>query len=82
MGFFADTAIQDEEPRDVYTLPSSVLRAPRAMQELSTPPHATRTELGRPRAEAASFVRVPRIRVEGTISGKISAAIPLPRISS
>ena len=52
-----ETAIQEEEPSEVYTRPSAVLRAPRAMQELSTPPATTRTARGRPSSAAASAVR-------------------------
>ena len=61
----------------MYTRPSAVLRAPRAMQELSTPPQATWTSRGRPRASAAAAVRFPMIRVDGTISGKSDAERPL-----
>ena len=61
----------------MYTRPSSVLRAPRAMHELSTPPQATSTSRGRPSASAAAAVRLPMTWVDGTISGKSDAERPL-----
>ena len=72
-----ETAIHEEEPSEVYTRPSPVLRAPSAMQELSTPPQATFTLRGRPRASAAGALSVPMICVDGTIVGKRERGSPL-----
>ena len=47
-GCSEETAIQAEEPREVYTRPSRIFLAPSAMQELSTPPHTTFTPLSSP----------------------------------
>ena len=54
-----ETAIQEEEPSEVYTRPSAMFRAPRAMHELSTPPQMTFTFRGKPSSSAASFVSSP-----------------------
>src|SRR5512139_2497864 len=53
-GFSDETAIQAADPNEVYTRPSRILPAPRAMHELSTPPHTTRTPVGRPICAATS----------------------------
>src|SRR5690606_30390573 len=76
-GSVEDTAIHADEPRDVYTLPSSTFLAPSAMHELSTPPQTTFTLVPRPVSSAALGVNVPRTAVEGIMSGSLSADIPL-----
>ena len=52
------------------------------MQELSTPPQATFTFRGNPRTAAASSVKVPRISVDGTISGNSDRGNPVSSINS
>ena len=81
-GFAEETAIQEEEPREVYTLPSTgVARAQRHAGVV----HAAAGHLharGSPSAAAASAVSVPMISRGGHDLGKERSGRPLARMNS